>query len=410
MEPIFEVSYALDTFYFLISGVLVMWMAAGFAMLEAGMVRSKNTAEILTKNVALFAIACVMYMLVGYNIMYGDGASEWIPGFSFFLGAENDAATAVADGAYYSLRSDFFFQVVFVATAMSIVSGAVAERMKLWSFLMFAVVFTAVIYPVQGYWKWGGGALDQAGFLDFAGSGVVHMCGAAAALAGVLLLGARRGKYGPNGEVNPIPGANMPLATLGTFILWMGWFGFNGGSELKVSNFDEANAVAQIFVNTNMAAAGGVVAALIAARLFWGKADLTMALNGALAGLVAITAEPLTPTAGVATLVGAIGGVLVVVSIVTLDRLRIDDPVGAISVHGVVGIFGLVAVAFTNPDATLGAQGLGIAVIFGWTFFVSLVLWGILKLIVGIRISEEEEYSGADMAECGLEAYPEFTK
>ena len=417
MEPIFEISYALDTFYFLISGVLVMWMAAGFAMLEAGMVRSKNTAEILTKNVALFAIACVMYMLVGYNIMYSGGSHAWIPDFSFFLGAEHDAAGVAAalanpdaDAPYYSARSDFFFQVVFVATAMSIVSGAVAERMKLWSFLMFAVVFTAVIYPVQGFWKWGGGGLDQAGFLDFAGSGVVHMCGAAAALAGVLLLGARKGKYGLNGEINPIPGANMPLATLGTFILWMGWFGFNGGSELKVSNFEEANAVARIFVNTNMAAAGGVVAALIAARLFWGKADLTMALNGALAGLVAITAEPLTPTAGVATLVGAMGGVLVVISIVTLDRLRIDDPVGAISVHGVVGIFGLIAVAFTNPDGNLGAQGLGIAVIFGWTFFVSLVLWGILKLIVGIRISEEEEYTGADMAECGIEAYPEFTK
>ena len=418
MEPLFEISYALDTFYFLMSGVLVMWMAAGFSMLEAGMVRSKNTAEILTKNISLFAIACVMFMLVGYNIMYpGDNiTSSWIPGFSFFLGAENAAAdvtSAIAageDAPYYSVRSDFFFQVVFVATAMSIVSGAVAERMKLWSFLLFAAVFCAVIYPVQGYWKWGGGALDQAGFQDFAGSGVVHMCGAAAALAGVLLLGSRKGKYGPNGEVNPIPGANMPLATLGTFILWMGWFGFNGGSELKVSNFEEANAVAQIFVNTNMAAAGGVVAALLAVRLFWGKADLTMALNGALAGLVAITAEPLAPTAGVATLIGAIGGVLVVVAIITLDRLKIDDPVGAISVHGVVGIFGLLAVPFTNSDATLQAQGLGIAVIFGWTFITSLVLWGILKLIVGIRISEEEEYSGADMAECGLEAYPEFTK
>jgi len=354
MEPLFELSYALDTFYFLMSGVLVMWMAAGFSMLEAGMVRSKNTTEILTKNIALFAIACVMYMLVGYNIMYpGDAAiSAWIPGFSFLLGAENDAAAVIAagdDAPYYSARSDFFFQVVFVATAMSIVSGAVAERMKLWSFLLFAAVFCAVIYPVQGYWKWGGGALDAAGFSDFAGSGVVHMCGAAAALAGVLLLGSRKGKYGPKGEIIPIPGANMPLATLGTFILWMGWFGFNGGSELKVSNFEEANAVAQIFVNTNMAAAGGVVAALLAVRFFWGKADLTMALNGALAGLVAITAEPLTPSAGVATIVGALGGLLVVASIITLDKLRIDDPVGAISVHGVVGIFGVLAVAFTNP-------------------------------------------------------------
>jgi len=417
MDPLFELSYALDTFYFLMSGVLVMWMAAGFSMLEAGMVRSKNTAEILTKNIALFAIACVMYLLVGYNLMYpGDAViSSWIPGLSFFLAPENDAvATAAAgvDAPYYSARADFFFQVVFVATAMSIVSGAVAERMKLWSFLLFASVFCAVIYPVQGYWKWGGGALDAAGFSDFAGSGVVHLCGAAAALAGVLVLGPRRGKYGPNGEVNPIPGANMPLATLGTFILWMGWFGFNGGSELKVSNFEEANAVAQIFVNTNMAAAGGVVAALLAVRLFWGKADLTMALNGALAGLVAITAEPLTPTAGTATLIGALGGLLVVVSIITLDKLRIDDPVGAISVHGVVGIFGVLAVAFTNPDEgiSLATQAYGVVGIFAWTFTTSLVLWGILRLIVGIRISEEEEYTGADMAECGLEAYPEFTK
>lgn len=413
MDPIFEISYALDTFYFLMSGVLVMWMAAGFSMLEAGMVRSKNTAEILTKNVALFSIACVMYMLVGYNLMYPAESEGWIPGLSFLLGAEHDAAGVLAagdDAPYYSARSDFFFQVVFVATAMSIVSGAVAERMKLWAFLLFAVVFTSVIYPVQGFWKWGGGPLDAAGFQDFAGSGVVHMCGAAAALAGVLLLGSRKGKYGPNGEIQPIPGANMPLATLGTFILWMGWFGFNGGSELKVANFEEANAVAQIFVNTNMAAAGGVVAALLAVRMFWGKADLTMALNGALAGLVAITAEPLAPTAGVATLIGAAGGLLVVISIITLDRLRIDDPVGAISVHGVVGIFGLIAVTFTNSDATMGAQLYGIAVIFGWTFATSLVVWGILKLILGIRISEEDEYSGADMAECGLEAYPEFTK
>ncbi len=416
MDPIFEISYALDTFYFLMSGVLVMWMAAGFSMLEAGMVRSKNTAEILTKNVALFSIACVMYMLVGYNLMYPGESDGWIPGLSFLLGAENDSAavaaalTAGEDAPYYSARSDFFFQVVFVATAMSIVSGAVAERMKLWAFLLFAVVFTSVIYPVQGFWKWGGGPLDAAGFLDFAGSGVVHMCGAAAALAGVLLLGSRKGKYGPNGEIQPIPGANMPLATLGTFILWMGWFGFNGGSQLQMGNFENANAVAQIFVNTNMAAAGGVVAALLAVRMFWGKADLTMALNGALAGLVAITAEPLTPSAGVATLIGAAGGVLVVISIITLDRLRIDDPVGAISVHGVVGIFGLIAVTFTNPDATMGAQLYGIAVIFGWTFAASLVVWGILKVILGIRISEEEEYSGADMAECGLEAYPEFTQ
>ncbi|WP_303908814.1 ammonium transporter, partial [Thiohalomonas denitrificans] len=334
MDAVKELAYALDTFYFLMSGVLVMWMAAGFSMLEAGLVRAKNTAEILTKNIALYAIASIMYMLVGYNIMYGDGINSVIPGLSFLLGGDNatEAVLAGGEGApYYSNMSDFFFQVVFVATAMSIVSGAVAERMKLWTFLAFAVVMTGFIYPVQGFWKWGGGFLDGLGFLDFAGSGVVHLTGATAALAGVLLLGARRGKYGEHGEVNAIPGANLPLATLGTFILWMGWFGFNGGSELMLSNVAEANAVSMIFVNTNMAAAGGVVAALIAARLLFGKADLTMALNGALAGLVAITAEPLTPGALAATFIGCIGGVLVVPSIVTLDKLKIDAPVGAIS-------------------------------------------------------------------------------
>ena len=413
MEPTAELSYALDTFYFLMAGALVMWMAAGFAMLEAGMVRAKNTAEILTKNIVLYAVACIMFMLVGYNIMYsGAPISAYIPGVDFLLGAENDAATFQAggdDAPYYSARSDFFFQVVFVAAGMSIVSGAVAERMKLWAFLAFAVVFTAFIYPVQGFWKWGGGWLDAAGFNDFAGSGIVHMCGASAALAGVLLLGARKGKYGPNGEVMPIPGANMPLATLGTFILWMGWFGFNGGSQLVVSNFADANAVAAIFVNTNMAAAGGVVAALLTVRLIWGKADLTMALNGALAGLVAITAEPLTPTPLSATLIGAVGGVLVVFSITTLDRMKIDDPVGAISVHGVVGMFGLMAVPLTNTDANFAAQALGLVSIFAWTFIASLIVWGLIKGLFGLRVSEEEEYEGVDLAECGIEAYPEFS-
>jgi len=413
MEPTAELSYALDTFYFLMAGALVMWMAAGFAMLEAGMVRAKNTAEILTKNIVLYAVACIMFMLVGYNIMYSTAPiSAYIPGLDFLLGAENDAATFQAggeDAPYYSARSDFFFQVVFVAAGMSIVSGAVAERMKLWAFLAFAVVFTAFIYPVQGFWKWGGGWLDAAGFNDFAGSGVVHMCGASAALAGVLLLGSRKGKYGPNGQVMPIPGANMPLATLGTFILWMGWFGFNGGSQLVVSNFADANAVAAIFVNTNMAAAGGVVAALLTVRLIWGKADLTMALNGALAGLVAITAEPLTPSPLSATLIGAVGGILVVLSITTLDRLRIDDPVGAISVHGVVGMFGLMVVPLTNTDANFAAQALGLVAIFGWTFAVSLVVWGLIKGLFGLRVSEEEEYEGVDISECGLEAYPEFS-
>ena len=408
-----QLSYALDTFYFLMSGALVMWMAAGFAMLEAGLVRSKNTTEILTKNIALFAIACIMYLLCGYNIMYpGDAVNAYWPGISFLLGAENEVSAVTAggdDAPYYAARSDFFFQVVFVATAMSIVSGAVAERMKLWAFLFFAVVFTALIYPIQGFWKWGGGFLNEAGFQDFAGSGVVHMCGASAALAGVLILGARRGKYGPNGQVKPIPGANLPLATLGTFILWLGWFGFNGGSQLKLSDVENANAVANIFVNTNMAAAGGVLAALIVARVLYRKADLTMALNGALAGLVAITAEPLTPEPHIATLIGAAGGTLVVFAIVALDRIRIDDPVGAISVHGVVGIWGLLAVPLTNTDANFSAQLLGIGAIFFWTFIASLMVWIALDGIMGLRVSDEEEYEGVDLSECGMEAYPEFT-
>ncbi len=394
------------------AGALVMWMAAGFAMLEAGLVRAKNTTEILTKNISLFAIACIMYMVCGYALMYpAEAVNEYWPGLSFLLGAENTAADMAGDDApYYASRSDFFFQVVFVATAMSIVSGAVAERMKLWAFLWFAVVFTAFIYPIQGFWKWGGGFLQTAGFQDFAGSGVVHMCGASAALAGVLILGARKGKYDANGRVRPIPGANLPLATLGTFILWLGWFGFNGGSQLKLASFSDANAVANIFVNTNMAAAGGVMAALLTARILFKKADLTMALNGALAGLVAITAEPLAPSPHVATLIGAAGGLLVVLAIVTLDKLRIDDPVGAISVHGVVGIWGLIAVPFTNADATMAAQLLGAAVIFVWTFVASLMLWTMLDGIMGIRVSEDEEYEGVDISECGMEAYPEFTQ
>lgn len=413
MEQIAELSYALDTFYFLMSGALVMWMACGFSMLEAGMVRGKNTAEILTKNIALYALASIMFMLVGYNLMYpAETINQYIPGLSFLLGAENSTEVFQAggdDAPYYSSRSDFFFQVVFVAAGMSIVSGAVAERMKLWSFLLFAAVFTSVIYPVQGFWKWGGGWLNDANFQDFAGSGVVHMAGASAALAGVLLLGARKGKYGPNGEVNPIPGANMPLATLGTFILWMGWFGFNGGSQLAISNFENANAVSAIFVNTNMAAAGGVIAALVTVRILWGKADLTMALNGALAGLVAITAEPLTPSPLAATLIGAAGGILVVFSIITLDRLKIDDPVGAISVHGVAGMLGLMVVPLTNDGATFGAQALGLGAIFIWTFGASLVIWSIIKMVMGLRVTEQEEYEGVDISECGIEAYPEFS-
>jgi Amt family ammonium transporter len=409
-ETLINLAYSIDTFYFLMSGALVMWMACGFAMLEAGLVRSKNVVEILTKNIALYAIASIMYMFVGYNIMYGGGPNSFIPGFSIWLDADNavDAVLKSGGETYYSSMADFFFQVVFVGAAMSIVSGAVAERMKLWSFLLFAIVLTGFIYPVEGYWKWGGGFLDALGFSDFAGSGVVHLCGASAALAGVLILGARKGKY-EGGKVKAIPGSNLPLATLGTFILWMGWFGFNGGSELKISNILEANAVSMVFVNTNMAAAGGLVAALLLSQLWFGKADLTMALNGALAGLVAITAEPLTPTPLVATLVGVIGGLIVVPSIVFLDKARIDDPVGAISVHGVVGIWGLIAVAFTNPEGSLVAQLTGIGVIFGWVFVTSLIVWSIIKAVMGIRVSEEEELEGVDVAECGLEAYPEFT-
>ena len=414
MEQILELSYALDTFYFLMSGALVMWMAAGFTMLESGLVRAKNTAEILTKNVGLYSIACLMYMICGYGIMYGDGTGI-IPGISMLGTADNAVADVVVggdDAPYYSNLSDFFFQVVFVATAMSIVSGAVAERMKLWSFFAFAVVMTAVIYPVQGYWTWGGGFLGETfGYSDYAGSGIVHLAGAAAALAGVIVLGARKGKYGPKGQVNAIPGSNLPLATLGMFILWMGWFGFNGGSELKVSDVASANNVALVFTNTNLAAAAGLVAALLLAKAWFGKADLTMALNGALAGLVSITADPLSPSPLLAMCIGAVGGVLVVGSIVFLDRkLRIDDPVGAISVHGTAGIWGVLAVLLSNGDATFSGQLIGLAVIFAWVFFVSLIVWFALKAVVGIRVSEQEEYEGVDLHECGLEAYPEFTK
>ncbi|MBL4851692.1 MAG: ammonium transporter [Gammaproteobacteria bacterium] len=415
---IFHLQYAMDTFYFLVCGALVMWMAAGFSMLEAGLVRAKNTTEILTKNVALYAVSCIMYMVCGYAIMYDGG---------FFLSGIADVnvdevlAGMAEQGdftgdATYAGASDFFFQVVFVATAMSIVSGAVAERMKLWAFLFFAVVMTGFIYPMEGSWTWNGADvfglynLGELGFSDFAGSGIVHMAGASAALAGVILLGARKGKYGNDGKVHPIPGANLPLATLGTFILWMGWFGFNGGSVLKLGDIANAASVAMVFLNTNAAAAGGLVAALVLARVLFGKADLTMALNGALAGLVAITAEPSTPTALQATLIGAVGGVIVVLSIILLDKLKIDDPVGAISVHGTVGLFGLLVVPLTNDGAAFTGQLIGAATIFVWVFVTSLITWSILKAVMGIRVSEEEEYAGVDISECGMEAYPEFSK
>ncbi|XOV87428.1 MAG: ammonium transporter [Pseudomonadota bacterium] len=419
MDQTFELQYAIDTFYFLVCGALVMWMAAGFAMLEAGLVRAKNTAEILTKNVALFSISCVMYLVCGYAIMYG--------GEYFLAGiADVDADAVLADfaaredgfrgGSIYSGASDFFFQVVFVATAMSIVSGAVAERMKLWAFLAFAVVMTGFIYPMEGGWTWGGNAvfgmynLGDLGFSDFAGSGIVHLAGAAAALAGVIFLGARKGKYGKDGQVMAIPGANLPLATLGTFILWMGWFGFNGGSVLKLGDIANANAVAMVFLNTNTAAAGGAIAALIVSRIMFGRADLTMMLNGALAGLVAITAEPSTPTALQATIFGALGGVLVVFSILALDRIKIDDPVGAISVHGSCGILGLLLVPITNDGSSFSGQIIGGLTIFVWVFVVSAIVWAALKFTVGIRVSEEEEYTGVDTTECGVEAYPEFVR
>lgn len=401
-NTIIELQFSLNTFYFLISGVLVMWMAAGFAMLEAGLVRSKNTTEILTKNIALYAIACTMYLLIGYNIMYvGNSEGGFVPSFGALIG---EAAT----DADHALESDFFFQVVFVATAMSIVSGAVAERMKLWAFLLFTVVLTGLIYPIQGYWSWGAGFLSELGFVDFAGSAIVHGAGAAAALAGVLLLGARKGKYGKHGEIYPIPGSNLPLATLGTFILWMGWFGFNGGSQLFLADKENAIAVSQIMLNTNAAAAAGAISALLVCKIMWKKADLTMILNGALAGLVTITAEPASPTPLLACILGALGGSLVVFSIVTLDKLKIDDPVGAISVHGACGCLGVMMVPFSNSDANFVSQLIGLVSILGFVFVTSYLVWALLKKTMGIRVTEEEELSGMDQHDCGVDAYPEF--
>jgi Amt family ammonium transporter len=416
-SQIFELQYAIDTFYFLVMGALVMWMAAGFSMLEAGLVRAKNTTEILTKNITLYAIACIMYLACGYHIMYDGGwFLSGIDAFDLDAMLATSAENGFGGDAVYSGAADFFFQVVFVATAMSIVSGAVAERMKLWAFFVFAIVMTGLIYPMEGSWTWGGAEVfglfslgDDFGFSDFAGSGIVHLAGAAAALAGVLLLGARKGKYGPDGQAHALPGANLPLATLGTLILWMGWFGFNGGSVLKLADAANAHSVAMVFLNTNAAAAAGLIGALVVAHIKFGKADLTMALNGALAGLVAITAEPSTPTALQASLFGLIAGILVVFSIITLDKLKIDDPVGAISVHGVIGFLGLMLVPVTNGNTSFVGQLVGAATIFVWVFVVSLLTWAIIKAVMGIRVSEEEEYGGLDIGECGLEAYPEFT-
>ena len=404
-----EVEFALNTFYLLMSGAFVMWMAAGFTMLEAGLVRSKNAAEIVTKNLGLFSIACVMYLVCGFFIMYpGDSAvSAWVPGFSLsYLGL----GMGDQDMSYgsYSEASDFFFQVVFVATAMSIVSGAVAERMKLLPFFAFAVILTGFIYPVQGYWKWGGGGLDALGYTDFAGSGVVHLCGAAAALAAVSILGARKGKYGADGTVYAIPGSNIPIAALGALILWLGWFGFNGGSQLAVNTAADAIAVGQVFMNTNMAAAGGVLGGLFASKIFSGKADVTMAINGAIAGLVAITAAPDTPTGGLATLIGLIGGVIVYFSVVILDtKLKIDDPVGAISAHGTVGIWGIMATPLSGAGA-FGTQFIGVIVIFAWVFITSFIVLKVIDSIVGIRATDNDEEIGLDKSEIGVEAYPDF--
>ena len=402
MEFQAEMKYVLDTIWLLISGAFVMWMAAGFAMLEAGLVRSKNTTAILTKNITLYSVACIAFYLVGYNLMYGEGNA--LMGYGFALSGTSSES--------HSLLSDFFFQVVFVATAASIVSGTLAERIRFWPFLAFTLVLTAFIYPIQGHWSWGGTALGglMDGFSDFAGSTIVHSVGGWAALAGAILLGARKGKYGPDGKVNAIPGSNLPLATLGTFILWLGWFGFNGGSQLALGSKGDADAISAVFANTNIAACAGAVVAMILTQLLYKKVDLTMVLNGALSGLVAITAGPDYPSMGLAMLIGGIGGALVVYAVPMFDKLKIDDPVGALSVHLVNGIWGTLAVGIFKPDASLGAQFMGILCVGAFVFGTSFVVWYALKLIMGLRVSEEEEFSGMDMPEFGLAAYPEFVQ
>ena len=407
--------FILNSLLFLIGGFLVMFMACGFCMLEAGLVRAKNTTTQLTKNIALFSIAAIGYYLVGYNLMYplGDWAIEgYFSGLFPALAVMEPvgvAADAVDDLSYASTASDYFFQLMFCAATASIVSGTVAERIKLWPFLIFTFILTALIYPLQASWKWGGGFLDGLGFLDFAGSTVVHSVGGWAALAGALVLGPRLGKY-VEGRVIPMPGANLPLATLGTFILWLGWFGFNGGSQLAMGTIGDVADVSRIFANTNAAAAGGAIAALVLTQILYKKVDLTMVLNGALAGLVSITAEPLTPTLGVATLIGGVGGVIVVFAVPLLDKLKIDDVVGAIPVHLIAGIWGTLAVVITNADASIGAQITGIVVVGLFTFIVSFIGWTILNLVMGIRVSEEQEMAGLDNSELGMDSYPEFSR
>ena len=415
-----EIKFALDTFYAVMAGALVMWMAAGFTMLEAGLVQKKDVSEIVTKNLGLYSIACIMYLVCGFVLMYPSGSAlswlgvEFLEGYLPAIGSSVTLSTGLPNedigipyGMEYSQQADFFFQVVFVATAMSIVSGAVAGRMKLLPFYLFAVILTGFIYPIQGYWNWGGGFLNQMDYSDYAGSGTVHLCGAAAALAVVMVLGPRKGKYGYDGSVNPMPGSNIPLAALGAWILWLGWFGFNGGSELAVASEGSAIAVSQVFLNTNMAAAGGVVAALLMSLIATGKMDVTMAINGAIAGLVAITADPLSPSGGVAVFVGAIGGIIVYFSILTLEKSGIDDPVGAISAHGVVGIFGVLAVSFTG-GASLVTQLIGVIAIAGFTFVVSYAATLAIDSFMPIRASDEEQDLGLDVSEIGVEAYPEF--
>ena len=407
-----EIKFALDTFYAVMAGALVMWMAAGFTMLEAGMIKKKNAAEIVTKNLGLYSIACIMYLVCGFALMYPGGAllDGVIPSIGTSLGLSTSMDNADIGIPYsmdYSQQADFFFQVVFVATAMSIVSGAVAGRMKILPFFLFAIVLTGFIYPIQGYWNWGGGFLSgSVGYSDYAGSGTVHLCGAAAALAVVHVLGPRKGKYNSDGSSNVIAGSNIPMAALGVWILWLGWFGFNGGSELVVSNESAAIAVSQVFLNTNIAAAGGVVASLMISQLVKGKMDITMAMNGAIAGLVAITAAPSAPSAGAALLIGAVGGIIVYFSITGLDKRGIDDPVGAISAHGVVGIWGVMAVCFT--EGTFLAQAVGVLAIAGFTYITSLLTILVINSFMPIRASDTEQDTGLDLVETGVEAYPEF--
>lgn len=404
-----ETAFIFNTLSFLIHGFLVMWMAAGFCMLEAGLVRTKNTTMQCAKNITIYAVAGLLYWVVGYNLMYMD-VSGFMGSFSVWSAAD-DVITAdgfTGDGSGYAAASDWFFQMVFVAATASIVSGTVAERVKVFPFLIFTVLLTGIIYPIQGSWTWGGGWLSEMGFSDFAGSTIVHSVGGWAALAGAIIIGARTGKFGSDGSVHPMPGSNLPLATLGTFALWLGWFGFNGGSQLAMGSAADVRDIATIYVNTNMAAAAGVAAAVILNQIIYKKLDLTMALNGALGGLVSITAEPLAPSIGTAVLVGGIGGILVVVAVPLLDKLKIDDVVGAIPVHLVCGIWGTIAVVLSNGDASFTTQIIGIVAVGAFVVITSAIVWGILKLTIGLRASEEEEFLGLDRAECGLEAYPEF--